>query len=648
MGQRQRLSARLGSPWIGAGIALASGCACALAGCGRSDLFPPAGGAPASAAADGGRVRRSPDGPCGPLIDDIEDGTGRICQGPEGRRGVWYAFNDDVGMQWPAPTTPGVAIATSEIPGGRDDSQRAMHTYGMGYSYWGAGIGFDLAFDGTTYGLYDASAYSGVTFWARGTPRRGIDLRISTAKTTLPKYGGACPMDNCPPLFKRLLLGDDWAQYWVPFSALPGLETKKMTNMQFLVEPGYALDSFDFWIDDVSFFVGRPGCCPAACAAGVSMPDATLAALVRDAAGLGRGAALACADVCSLLSLEVDQAGVGSLAGLQCLSSLRSLSLPGGSVRDLAPLAALPLGTLSLPDHHIADVALLAGRTGLTSLDLSGNQIGAFDALASLPRLQGLGLARNRLTGALPALALPALTGLDLSSNAITDVGALIGAPALVTLDLSSNAITDIGPVAALPELVRLFVGANRITDLAPIAGLRKLQQLWLWGNEIVDLSPLAGLPALFQLNISQNSISDLSPLAGIPVLNDLNISQNPISDLSPLAGIPLESLYASGDRLQSLGSLHGMALWSVDVSHNQISDPGVPADVTFTPVAYAPPPSLDLSANQIRDLAPLVASPGLYAGMQILLHDNPIVCKAQAANIAKLRARTITIDICP
>src|SRR5688500_8667533 len=38
---------------------------------------------------------------CLGLIDDLEDGTGRICEG-DGRIGVWYAFNDGTGTQWPA------------------------------------------------------------------------------------------------------------------------------------------------------------------------------------------------------------------------------------------------------------------------------------------------------------------------------------------------------------------------------------------------------------------------------------------------------------------------------------------------------------------------------------------------------------------
>jgi hypothetical protein len=107
---------------------------------------------------------------CGLNLDDLESGTGHICEGVEGRLGVWYAFNDGRGVQWPAPTTPGVPIATSAIPGGRGRSARAIHSYGSGFTDWGVGVGFDLAFNGSKYGLYDARAYDGVTFWAKAEP----------------------------------------------------------------------------------------------------------------------------------------------------------------------------------------------------------------------------------------------------------------------------------------------------------------------------------------------------------------------------------------------------------------------------------------------------------------------------------------------
>jgi hypothetical protein len=105
------------------------------------------GGSQPAAGGTGAGGTLATGGGCGTKIDDMENGTGHICQG-EGRTGVWYAFNSQIGTQWPAPTTPGIPIETSLIPGGRGASLRAMHTYSdVAFSY--AGIGLDLSFDGT-------------------------------------------------------------------------------------------------------------------------------------------------------------------------------------------------------------------------------------------------------------------------------------------------------------------------------------------------------------------------------------------------------------------------------------------------------------------------------------------------------------------
>jgi len=105
------------------------------------------GGSQPAAGGTGAGGTLATGGGCGTKIDDMENGTGHICQG-EGRTGGWYAFNSQSGTQWPAPTTPGIPIETSLIPGGRGASLRAMHTYSdVAFSY--AGIGLDLSFDGT-------------------------------------------------------------------------------------------------------------------------------------------------------------------------------------------------------------------------------------------------------------------------------------------------------------------------------------------------------------------------------------------------------------------------------------------------------------------------------------------------------------------
>lgn len=236
-------------------------------------------------------------------IDDMEDGSGHIFAS-ENRTGVWYAFHDNslAGTQWPSLTDTGVPIAISTIPEGRDCSTRAVHTYGNGFADWGAGVGFDLAFDGQTYGSYDVSAYDGITFWARGDSATVLEVRVSTATTTRAEWGGTCQNEPCPyPLSVSLRVDSPWRQYWVPFAYLHNskqptvFEPTQVTNIQFFVPasdqlepwPGSSVpQTFDFWIDDIRFYQGPAGCCdtlPKECQNSADFPDPELEQAVRKA-----------------------------------------------------------------------------------------------------------------------------------------------------------------------------------------------------------------------------------------------------------------------------------------------------------------------------------------------------------------------------
>ncbi|MBN2193716.1 MAG: hypothetical protein JW751_12935 [Polyangiaceae bacterium] len=212
---------------------------------------------------------------CGLVISDMEDGTGRICTG-EHRVGVWYAFNDQsrsetpIAQQWPASTPPGTPITPSDIPGGRGNSRRAMHTYGGDFVGWGAGIGLDFNYDGKVYGSYDASRYTGFTFWARSDDSTQIRVRLSTLTTTYAEYGGACDCEVdqggcvCEPDHVIVQLDRDWTEYRIYFGDYDHywrgyppslLDRSTLTNLQFFADPEDGMGIFDFWIDDVAFFL---------------------------------------------------------------------------------------------------------------------------------------------------------------------------------------------------------------------------------------------------------------------------------------------------------------------------------------------------------------------------------------------------------
>jgi hypothetical protein len=83
-----------------------------------------------------------------------------------GRKGYWFGYGDASVMSGTAG-----AIVTAGVFGGcMGAGDCAFHAAGSGYTDYGAGIGFDLLDDATsTATAYDATAYTGVQLYAKGT-----------------------------------------------------------------------------------------------------------------------------------------------------------------------------------------------------------------------------------------------------------------------------------------------------------------------------------------------------------------------------------------------------------------------------------------------------------------------------------------------
>jgi hypothetical protein len=184
---------------------------------------------------------------CGPLIDDMEDGDGYICKG-DGRVGRWYTFIVGGGTVSPASTT--IPAPPALTPAGRDTGIYGMHIVGSSAS--GGALGVDLKNDGITYGTYDAGQYNGIRFWALGNVT--LQVRVNCASTTSTQYGGTCGLALCNANYATKSLTSSWALYSVPFSTLLGgsytFSSHNLTNIQFFTSSS----SFNFWIDDLSFY----------------------------------------------------------------------------------------------------------------------------------------------------------------------------------------------------------------------------------------------------------------------------------------------------------------------------------------------------------------------------------------------------------
>ncbi len=198
------------------------------------------------------------------VIDTFEDQNPALPTN-EGRKGVWYQFHDSAGTNQ--------TFGIEGIPGTRGSaSQYGVHTSGSGYTSWGAGIGVDLNASGSTKNAYDASAYTGITFWARtaSVTNSGKSLMVVfpdgnsvynvagglTACKDIPTVGAT--NNNCDKnMYVNVTLAAAWQKYTVNFAdvssdggSLTTLATDQLVSIQFRSATGAI---FDFWIDDVVF-----------------------------------------------------------------------------------------------------------------------------------------------------------------------------------------------------------------------------------------------------------------------------------------------------------------------------------------------------------------------------------------------------------
>jgi len=184
------------------------------------------------------------------LIDDFEDGDTQI-RVSDARDGYWHVVRDG---------SAGAQLTMGEPPvpesSGANGSSQAMHLGGEGFLDWGAGFSLELRQEERPY---DASAYQGIRFWARGAP----SLRVVFLQQNLAN-GGAC--GTCPPgssecgVFygTQVALQDDWTEYSIPWRELgqfaAGGTAFGPDQLLLIKFEAPATARFEFWLDDVSFY----------------------------------------------------------------------------------------------------------------------------------------------------------------------------------------------------------------------------------------------------------------------------------------------------------------------------------------------------------------------------------------------------------
>jgi endoglucanase len=213
---------------------------------------------PDAAPMTGAAAANSPEGKACPpdgVLDDGEDDNNQIALNKT-RNGYWYTFGDKVG----STITPAAGGTFAMSRGGANGSAHAAHASGKigGGQIVYAGMGFNFV---DPKGLYDATAYGGISFWAKVGEGSATHVRLKVPDADTDPDGKVCT--ECFNDFgSDLELTTTWTKYTVPFSTLTQLQgwgtprpasvnPAKLYGLQWQVNsPGAG---YDIWVDDVTF-----------------------------------------------------------------------------------------------------------------------------------------------------------------------------------------------------------------------------------------------------------------------------------------------------------------------------------------------------------------------------------------------------------
>lgn len=199
---------------------------------------------------EAGKKKCGPDG----MLDDAEDNNNQI-SAVKNRGGYWYTFGDKT-----SKITPPTGGTFTMSPGGANGSANAAHvngTIGTAAVVY-AGMGFNFV---DPKGGYDASAYKGISFWAKVGPDSTKKVRLKVPDISTDPDGKKCT-DCFNDFGVDLELSTTWTQYTIPFGTMKQMEgwgapragaitPKQLYSVQWQVNaPGAP---FDLWVDDIQF-----------------------------------------------------------------------------------------------------------------------------------------------------------------------------------------------------------------------------------------------------------------------------------------------------------------------------------------------------------------------------------------------------------
>lgn len=228
---------------------------------------------------------------------------------------------------------------------------------------------------------------------------------------------------------------------------------------------------------------------------------------------------------------------IGDISLLAKMPNLQYVALDYQNIRDISPLAELPLISVSLCGNPFTDLSALQNQSSLQELYISETQVTSLDALTECSSLWLLDCSYSPIASLKPLSDLP-IRSLYASDISATDWEVLASLP-LQDLYCAHLAPKDYAHFSNIPTLRSLSLNYSGITSLRELSGLYYLDWLDVRNNLLEDLDGLENFTHLTSISISDNPIMDLSPLANMEGLGSLDIATGVKTDFSFLNEMP-------------------------------------------------------------------------------------------------------------
>ena len=267
---------------------------------------------------------------------------------------------------------------------------------------------------------------------------------------------------------------------------------------------------------------------------------------------------------------------------LKNFNNLEDLRLGSDALKDLAPIARLPLlAFLGVESAGLKTLEDLKNTDSLTTIGLIAPSLKSIAPIAALPQLDTLFVEDAALIDFGALADSDSLRVLEFRNTGLDSLDFLRGSGGGVSLDLDAlylrgNKIRDLDLLSQLPNLNALSVGENPIRSLDPIGKLSQLEWLSLADTGVRALSVL-DTSNLSYLDASGNNLKTIEPLAGARNLKVLHLEENEVADIQPLSGLQLEFVDLEGNQVRSIdAAFNSMSQGEILLDSNPVLCPSL------------------------------------------------------------------------